>query len=441
MSIGLYGGEWCPHRTVVHMTESKSSARKFRYNSTVGMVIAMVAGIAAGFVGGTSMSQIKFLGDIFFRLIQMGIVPFVMCQIIEAVGSLTKKQLSSVGLKAAAAFLISSLLASAFGMGSALIFKPGAGLSESSLVLNASSDAEAVATTLADTLTGFFPSNIVSAVATGSMVPCIVFSLFFGIAIILVREARDGAEVSVYTWICDLNEVLLQIIKIVMNVAPIGIFAYVSASIGELGLDVLVPIGKYILVLAGATAVFTVLWLIVVSAYCKMPMGKLFAKMVPMSVMAAATISSAVTLPLEMEDAKNKIGLKKSIADLVLPLGVPLNSNGSALHMAVTAIFVSQMYDMEFAGPALITVAFIAWMLSLANAVAPGASLISLTMLIPALGLPMEAIAILGGLEYIVAAIRTTLNVNSDVFCALLVAKSEDAIEYDVFYGTGAPTA
>lgn len=416
--------------------ESSATSRKFHYNPTVGMIVAMVAGIAAGLMVGPQMGEIKFIGDIFFRLIQMGIVPFVMCQIIEAVGSLTKRQLSSVGSKAAAAFLISSLLASTFGMVSAIFFKPGAGLSGSDLVMTASTDLEATTTTLADTLTGFFSSNIISSIASGAMVPCIVFALFFGIAIIFVREARDGAEVSVYTWVCDMNEILLQIIRIVMNIAPLGIFAYVSASIGALGLEILIPIGKYILVLAGATAAFTFIWLIVVSAYCKMPMGKLFAKMIPMSVMAAATISSAVTLPMEMEDAKNKIGLRDNIANLVLPLGVPLNSNGSALHMAVTAIFVSQMYDMEFAGSALITVAFIAWMLSLANAVAPGASLISLTMLIPALGLPMDAIAILGGLEYIVAAIRTTLNVNSDVFCALLVAKSEDGIDYDVFNGT-----
>ena len=134
-------------------------------------------------------------------------------------------------------------------------------------------------------------------------------------------------------------------------------------------------------------------------------------------------------------NAKKKIGLRDKIADLALPLGMPLNSNGSALHMAVTAIFVAQMYGVEFWGGTLAYVCITALMLSLANAVAPGATLISLTMLMPALGLPLEAIAILGGLEYIVAAIRTTLNVNSDVFCALLVAKSEDGIDYDIFYG------
>lgn len=131
-----------------------------------------------------------------------------------------------------------------------------------------------------------------------------------------------------------------------------------------------------------------------------------------------------MTLPTEMDDARNKIGISDEVASLVLPLGMPLNSNGSALHMACTAVFVSQMFNMPFEGSMLVYVCVIAWLLSLANAVAPGATLISLTMLMPALGLPLEAVAILGGLEYIVAAIRTTLNVNSDVFSALLVAKA-----------------
>lgn len=414
------------------MSNEAATARRFRYNPTIGMVVAMVAGVAVGLWVGPPAGQIEFIGTIFFRLIRMGIIPFVMCQIIEAVGSLTKQQLRGIGLKAAIAFLVSSLLASAFGVAITVLAKPGAGLSNSSLVLNASTDLEATQMSVQDTVTNFFSDNISASLAAGAMVPCIVFALFFGIAIIYTRE-RHPAVQSVYVCIEGLNEILLGIIRIVMNVAPLGIFCYVASSIGKLGIEMLLPIGKYLVVLAVGTAIFTLAWLVVVSIRCRLPIGKLFVKMIPMSVMAASTISSAVTLPMEMEDAKNKIGLDKEIANLVLPLGVPLNSNGSALHMAVTAVFVSQMYDMEFSGGILITVGFIAWMLSLANAVAPGATLISLTMLIPALGLPMQSVAILGGLEYIVAAIRTTLNVNSDVFCALLVAESEGEINREIF--------
>ena len=137
-----------------------------------------------------------------------------------------------------------------------------------------------------------------------------------------------------------------------------------------------------------------------------------------------------------MEDCKEKVGLDREVANLVLPLGVSLNSNGSALHMALTAMFVSQMYGMDFSGASLITVVLISFALSMATAAAPGASLISLTMLIPALGLPLDAIAILGGLEYLVASTRTTLNVVGDALCALIVAKSQDGIDYDVFNGS-----
>ena len=411
---------------------STASSRGFRYSPTVAMVIAMVAGVAMGFVVGPAMEGVKFIGDIFFRLIQMCMVPFVMCQIIEAVGGLTRRQLSGMGAKACVAFLVSSLLASAFGILAAVVFRPGAGLADTALVQQATTDLEATAISIQDTITGFFTTNIFTAMAEGSMVPCIVFAVFFGLGISMYQE-RHGGSCVVYCAVLEINEVLLSIIKLVMRVAPVGISCYVAASIGSLGVEILIPIGKYLVVLAAATLVFMAGWIVLVSVRCGLSPVRLIAKMFPMSVMAAATISSAVTLPLEMEDAKHKIGIRLDVANLVLPLGVPLNSNGSALHMAVTAVFVSQMYNMEFMGSELMLVCVIAWLLSLANAVAPGATLISLTMLMPALGLPLEAVAILGGLEYIVAAIRTTLNVNSDVFCALLVAKSEDAIDYEVF--------
>ena len=152
--------------------------------------------------------------------------------------------------------------------------------------------------------------------------------------------------------------------------------------------------------------------------------------------MAIATISSAVTLPVEMDDAKNKIGVREDIADLVLPLGMPLNSNGASIHLAVTAITIAQIYGMTFGGLDFVFLTVISTLLSLANAVAPGADIVSLTMIVPQLGLPLSSIGIFAGLTYPVGAIRTILNVDSDVFCAMMVAAGEkDGIDRDVFYG------
>ncbi len=404
-----------------------------KISPTTAIIIAMVLGAVCGLVVGEPMGKIQFLGDMFFRLILMGIIPFVMGQIIEAVGSLTKKELSTTGVKTIVLFLVSSAACAAIGVASGVIFDFKLDVSLAELT-SETVDPSFVAPTVQEMITNFIPKNIVDSMAKGSMVQVIVFSALLGVAISFWRSSHDGKSL-VYDFIVELNELLLHIIRIVMYIAPIGVFAYVSGALGMLGWKILIPLGKYILVLALATLVATIIWFIVISITCRMSLPLLIKKMMPMNVMAAATISSAVTLPLEMNDAKNKLGLNKDIANLVLPLGMPLNSNGSALHMALTAMVISQMYGVTFDLPGLISVGVISLLLSLANAVAPGATLISLTMLVPQLGLPTASIAIFGGLEYIVAAIRTTLNVSSDVFCALLVAKDvPDGIDYDIFY-------
>ena len=407
------------------------SLKKLNINTWI--VISMVLGVIAGVIGGPVMANIQFVGDIFFRLVQMGIVPFVMCAIVGAVGGLTPKDLSGIGVKGIVWFAVSSLLASAFGLFMATVFQPGAGLAGTALVENATTTAEATASTWQDTILSFFGSNIVASMSAGTMVPCIVFAIALGLAITYWRNTHDGVCI-VFDVIQELENLLLTIIRGVMTIAPIGIFCYVSAMVGTLGAEVLVPLLKYLLVLGGTVAIFLVLWVVVVCVRCGMSPVKLIQKMWPMSVMALATISSAVTLPVEMEDAKNRLGIREDIADLVLPLGMPLNSNGASIHLAITALTIAQIYGMTFAGFDYIYLTVICTLLSLANAVAPGADIVSLTMIVPQLGLPLSSIGIFAGLTYPVGAIRTILNVDSDVFCAMMVAQSEpEGIDRKVF--------
>lgn len=410
---------------------------KKKYNPTVAMVVAMVVGVIVGIIVGEPMSNIQFIGDIFFRLVQMGIIPFVMCAIIDAVGGLTAKDLSGLGLKGIFWFAVSSVLASAFGVAAAVFFQPGAGLGGSALVQNASYElaSDTTATTFQSTITSFFGNNIVASMSAGTMVPCIVFSIALGLVITFWREEHNG-ECLVFDIIVELENLLLNIIRGVMNIAPVGIFCYVSSMVGQLGAEVLIPLLKYLLVLGGTVFVFLVLWIIVVCVRCKLSPVRLVKHSWRMSIMAIATISSAVTLPTEMEDAKYRMGLRDDIADLILPLGMPLNSNGASIHLAITAITVAQIYGMSFTGADYVYLTIISTLLSLANAVAPGADIVSLTMIIPQLGLPISSIGIFAGLTYPVGAIRTILNVDSDVFCALMVGASEpDGIDYDVFNG------
>ena len=219
-----------------------------------------------------------------------------------------------------------------------------------------------------------------------------------------------------------------------LNIAPIGIFCYVSSMVASVGMSVLVPLAKYFLVMAFGMVIMFVAYLFVCGAYCKVNPLKLGAKMGRMLVTAFTTISSAVTLPTAMEDAKKKIGIREDVCDVLLPLGVPLNSNGVAIHMTVDALCIAQLYGITFGPSDFLTCWLICTMISFVNAATPGASLVSLTMMIPALGLPMEAIGIFGGLEYPTGATRTPLNVTGDVFAAMLVA-GPDGIDHDIFDG------
>lgn len=403
------------------------------YSPTTGIIVAMVLGFIAGIIGGESMASIQFIGDIFFRLIQMGIIPFVMCAIIDAVGGLTARDISGFGLKGIAWFAGSSILASVFGVIATVIFKPGEGLINAEALIDGAQAANATATTWQDTLTGFFGSNIVASMSSGAMVPCIVFSIALGLAISAWRQAHDG-ECVMFDFVVQLEELILNIIRGVMRVAPIGIFCYVSSMVGKLGAGIIGPLLKYLLVLGGTVFVFLCLWIVAVCLRCKLSPSILIRKMWRMSAMALATISSAVTLPLEMQDSKERLGLREDIADLVLPLGMPLNSNGASIHLAVTALTIAQIYGVSFTGVDLVFIAVISTLLSLANAVAPGADLVSLTMIVPQLGLPLSSIGIFAGLTYPVGAIRTILNVDSDVFCAMMVAADyEDGIDREIF--------
>ena len=376
-----------------------AETKKKKVNITNLIVLSMVVGVVAGVAGGPAMAQIQFIGDIFFRLVQMGIVPFVMCTIIVAVGGLTPQSLSGVGLKGIGIFAASSFVAAGIALGLSLVLQPGAGLGETALVQDAVFEGEASVVTFQDTLLSFFGNNIVSSMGAGAMVQCIVFAIALGLAISFWRNTHDG-KCLVYDFMSELASLLLNIIRAVMTVAPIGIFCYVSSMVGSLGAEVLIPLVKYLGVMALATVVMFVLYFVLVSVRCRLNPVKLIKKMWPMSALALGTISSAVTLPTAMEDTKNKIGCDAEVSDLLLPLGMPLNSNGAAIHLAVTAITIAQIYGITFAGPELLTVWVISFLLSLANAVSPGASLVSLTMIVPALNLPMAAIGIFAGLEY-----------------------------------------
>ncbi|WP_417637184.1 dicarboxylate/amino acid:cation symporter [Enterococcus faecalis] len=392
------------------------------------IAIAVVVGILVGLLIPASGNYLKIVGDVFLRLMQMAIPILILGQIVQAVGSINPKELTSLGGRTIAVFGISSLGAALWGVLMAVIFNPGYGVKMTGFQ-DASIKAQEISIT--DTILNFVPKNIFDSLTQGSIIQIIVFALFFGLA--LNKYLQSHPETQLFQIIVDFNEVIITVIRYVMYLAPLGIFALIASTISHLGLQIILPLVKYLLVYGLGTILFLGIWILVITLYCKVSPLRLITNMKNMSVMALATTSSAITLPVALEETETKLGLSKRITNLVLPLGMSLNSNGSAMHMAFTVMTIAQMYQLEFDITKMIYLAITATFVSLANAVVPGAGLVSLAVIVPQMGLPIESIAIFAGVEWFVGMLRTILNVNSDVYSAILVAKSVDEIDYTVF--------
>lgn len=382
------------------------------------ILIAIALGVLAGFLFKDDVAVLDVVGKVFLRTMQMVIPLLVLGQVIQALGSLEKKDLSALGIRTIVIFGASSLLAAYWGILFTLMMQPG----KSVTIPQASLETvEEQSINLSETIISFFPQNIMDSLSRGSIIQIIIFAIFMGVAVnIYASQKKDNLFLPL---LLEFNAIIMQIIRLVMKFAPLGIFSMIAVSVGNLGLDILLPMVQYLLVFGLATLTFLLLWVLVIALYSKKSFRSIVVGMKSTSLMALATTSSAVTLPLAMEDAHSKLGISKRVVDLVLPMGVSLNSNGSAMHMAITVVTIAQLYNIHLDGITLLYIGVLATFISLANAVVPGAGLVSLAIIVPQLGLPIESIALFAGVEWFVGMLRTITNVNSDVFSAVIVDK------------------
>ncbi|MCA9834694.1 MAG: dicarboxylate/amino acid:cation symporter [Thermomicrobiales bacterium] len=418
----------------------QKQSRKLPIGMTSLIMIGMIAGMIFGVVADQSFEALVVIGQIFLRLIQMSIILLVMGQIIEAVGGIKPAESGKIGLKTVTVFLVSTMLAAAFGLLITTIIQPGGSINLERIDQSTEGISEQNLK-IGDTVLSFFPVNVIGSMANGVIVQVILFAILFGLSLSLVIQDNDGEGTNLLSLISSFNKTIMTLVRLVMKLAPIGVFALVASSIGEYGIEMILPLAKYLGTFAFATALFLGIWIVVVCLYARVPLFGLLYGVSRMSTVALATTSSAVTLPTEMEDAETRLGISKEISRIVLPLGVSLNSNGAAMHMAITILTIAQLYGVTYGFNDYLYIVVLATFASLANAVVPGAGLVSLSIVVPQMGLPLESIAIFAGVEWFVGMIRTIANVDTDTFSAILVAKSEGKLDTSVYQLARAETA
>lgn len=392
------------------------------------MIIASVCGLVFGILFADYSKDIKFIGDIFLRMMQMSVVFLVMGAMIESVGSITPKDLGKIGIKAIFLFIVTTLISAAAGIVVVNIIQPGVGVNMNNAVEFV---APVVDGNIVNLIVNFVPINIFKSMAEGNMIQIIIFSILFGLAISTL--SHDNKAQQVLTFVKNGNAVIMKIIELVMVFAPIGIFALVASMTGNYGISILIPLGKYLIaMIIGAVLVFGI-GLVVVGFYAKVAPYKILFKIKDTIIVSMMTTSSAVSLPMQMSDCENKLGISKRVSRLVNPLAMSLNSDGLALSISIACIMIAQLFGMELTIYQQIIIVLISTFTTMGNLLVPGGALVAFSVAFSMVGLPIEGIALLAGVEWFAGIPRTLLNVIDDVLITLFIAVNEKEFDRDKF--------
>ncbi|WP_233522674.1 dicarboxylate/amino acid:cation symporter [Peribacillus glennii] len=396
---------------------------------TTKIVIGLLSGAVAGLLLNIFAPDVfivldKYLftpvGKTFINLITMLVVPIVLFSIILGTAGLgDPKKLGRIGLTTIVYFLVTTTIAIIIGLSLALLIEPG---NQGSFdTANAEFEAEK-APPVSETLLNIIPTNPFAAMTEGNMLQVIAFAVLIGFALTALGERTTG----IFKLVEQGNHVMMYLVNLVMRLAPYGTFALIATAVGSQGFDAVKAMGVYMIVVILALIIHGILTYGGSIAFLarKNPLW-FFKGFAPAMGVAFSTSSSNATLPISMETAQTNLSVPKSISGFVQPLGATINMDGTAIMQGVAAIFISQVYNIDLSVGEMATVVITAVLASIGTAGVPGVGLIMLAMVLSSVGLPVEGIGLILGIDRILDMARTAVNITGDAACAVIVAEQE----------------
>lgn len=366
-------------------------------------------------------------GQIFIASLKMLVVPLVFVSLVCGTCSLSDpKTLGRLGGKSISMYLMTTAIAITIAISLALLFAPGEGIT---LPSDASYDAKQ-APTLTQVIINMFPTNPIDAMASGNMLQVIVFALLFGIAMALSGDAGKRLS-NVFE---DLNNVILKLVTLLMNVAPYGVFCLMAKLFTTIELSLIKSLALYFCVVVFALllhgfVVYTTLLKVLTGLSPK----TFLSQMKHACLFAFSTSSSSATMPITLETATKKLGASNSVASFTIPLGATINMDGTAIMQGVATVFIAQVFGVDLSITDYLMVIVTATLASVGTAGVPGVGLIMLAMVLNQVGLPVEGIAIIIGVDRLLDMTRTAVNVTGDCMVTCVVAKSEGQLDEATF--------
>lgn len=405
------------------------------------IIVAMVLGIILGlFINYSGLNAeggfvdtyitnglLAIIGKLFVNSLKMLVVPLVLISLICGVCGIGDiRLLGRIGTKTFLIYMMTTALAIATAIGLGIVFGIGKGM-------DVATEAEfeaASAPPLLDVFSNIIPSNPISAMANGDMLSIIFFAVLIGISILMVGKPAKGLVQSLEL----INEVILKMVTIIMNLAPYGVFALLTKAMAELGLDLIWSLLGYVAVLVGSLAFhFFITMMIVLKLFSGLSIKTFLAKMREVQIFAFSTSSSNATIPITLRTVTKRMGVNNSVASFTVPFGATINMDGTAIMQGTATIFIANIYGIDLGVTEYLTVILMSVLASIGTAGVPGVGLIMLSMVFAQVGLPIEGIGLILGVDRILDMLRTAVNVGGDAAVTTIVAKSENKMDVAIY--------
>lgn len=392
------------------------------------VLLALVLGVIVGMVMGEDAMYLKSLGTIFFKLIKMVVPPLILFALISGITSLSEEHhFGGIAVKGVTAYLSTAVFAVLFGLILGVVFEPGIGVPKPPIdhVTPPSAPPPAVS----DFLMGLIPSNIINAMANDMYLQIVVFAIFTGVVMNNIR----GNTSMVKELNKEMSHIMFKMIEWIVRLAPLAVFGFISSMVGTTGLDVIVSLVRLVALVIGACVLQYFFFGLLIAVFGRVSPMPFYKKMVTTQIMAFSTSSSKATLTTAMRELQDKMGVSMSSSNFMMPLGACINMDGTAIYLGLCATFFAQMYGVDLAFHDYMMLMLTCTLGSIGAAGVPSGSIIFMGMVLNSVGIPIEGVGVILGVDRILDMFRTVVNITGDSAITLIVDSVEGGLDKEQY--------
>lgn len=399
------------------------------------VLIGLALGVVAGLVLKEDAVYLKIFGTIFISLIKMVIVPLIFFALLSGITSMHGQgNFTRVGIKGFASYLFTAMFAVLIGLGAGAVFSPGEGVDLNAIIESSGTAVGAVKTvappSAGEFLLNLIPKNPIKSMANDQFLQIIVFSIFTGITINLVGAKAEPVK----DFVASVSLVTFKMIEIIIKLAPVGAFGYIAWVVGTQGLDILTALAMLVVTLVVACIFQYLVFGLFIALVARLNPMPFYKKILFTQSIAFATSSSKATLSTALDQLQTRLGVSKSNSNFLLPLGVCINMDGTAIYLGICALFFSQAYGIDLSLHNYLMLILTCTLGSIGAAGIPSGSIIFMSMVLGSVGLPIEGIAIILGVDRVLDMLRTTINITGDSAITMIVDKTEGGLDEKQYY-------